>query len=123
MPETSFTPILRGAIDQVAGAVGAIFAAWDGEAVDLVAREDETEIALLAAHYGIILSHVQSAIKLFHFGEAYEIVLSHARMDLILRTVAEGYYVMIAVRGRVHLASAVKVIERAALALRKEMAA
>jgi predicted regulator of Ras-like GTPase activity (Roadblock/LC7/MglB family) len=122
MAGTVFASILQTAVDNVSGAVGAIFAAWDGEAVDLVALEDKTELAIMAAHYGVILSHVQSAIKLFHFGEAYEIVLSHARMDLILRTVSEGYYVMVAVKGRAHLATAIREVERAAAALQKEMA-
>jgi hypothetical protein len=102
--------------------VGAIFAAYDGEAVDLVAREDKYEIAILGAQYGVILSHVQSAIKLFHFGEAYEVILSHQHMDLLVRTVAEGYYVVLAVRGRAHLATAMRETARAAAALQKEMA-
>jgi predicted regulator of Ras-like GTPase activity (Roadblock/LC7/MglB family) len=121
MTLTTFTPILQAVVDRVDGAVGAIFAAWDGEAVDLVYTVDKTEMALLAAHYGVILSHVQSAIKLFHFGEAYEIVLLHDDMDLLVRTVADGYYVIIAVRGRAHLATAVREIARAAEALRQEM--
>ena len=119
---TGFALILQHAVERVEGAIGAIFAAWDGEAVDVWSTVDKHDMLLLAAHYGVILSHVQSAIKLFHFGEAYEIVLSHEHMDLLVRTVAEGYYVVIAVRGPVHLASAVREIERAAAALRQEMA-
>ena len=120
---TTFTTILEEAVHRVAGAMGAIFAAYDGEAVDLVATEDKYEMAVLGAQYGVILSHVQSAIKLFHFGLVYEIVVSHAQMDLLVRTVAEGYYVVLAVKGRSHLASAMRETARAAAALRLEMAA
>jgi predicted regulator of Ras-like GTPase activity (Roadblock/LC7/MglB family) len=119
---TAFTAILKDTIDRVDGAVGAIFAAWDGEAVDLVASEDRVEMAILAAHYGVILSHVQSAIKLFHYGEAYEMILSHSRMDLLVRAVSEGYYLVLAIRGRAHLATALRAVEQAAEALRREMA-
>ena len=119
---TTFTPILKAVVERVAGAVGAIFAAYDGEAVDLVAVEDKYEMAILGAQYGVILSHVQSAIKLFHFGEAFEVIVSHAHMDLLVRTVSEGYYVVLAVRGRAHLATAMRETARAAAALREEMA-
>jgi hypothetical protein len=119
---TSFTTILQRTVEAVPGAVGAIFAAWDGEAVDhWAARMDRDEILFLAAHYGIVLNHVQSVLHLFHFGEAEEIILHHTHMDLLVRSVSDGYYVVLAVRGQSHLATALREVGAAAIALRREM--
>lgn len=118
---TAFTPILQRAVERVPGAVGAIFADWDGEAVDLFSLAEPDELKVLGAHYGIILNHVQSALHLFHFGEAEEIILLHDGMDLLVRAVGEGYYVVLAVRGKAHLATALREVAEAALALRTEM--
>lgn len=117
---TTFTPILERAVERVPGAVGAIFADWDGEAVDHVAA-DRDSILMIGAHYGIILNHVQSALHLFHFGEAEEIILQHERMDLLVHAVGEGYYVVLAIAGDAHLATALREVAAAAAALRAEM--
>ena len=117
---TSFTDILQRAVERVPGALGAIFAAWDGEAVDVVAP-DHDQLLILAAHYGIVLNHVQSVLHLFHFGEAHEIILQHERMDLLVHAVGEGYYLLLAVGGAAHLATALREVASAATALRAEM--
>jgi hypothetical protein len=123
---TGFTAILQRAVDRVPGAVGAIFAAWDGEAVDHFASgTDRDEMLVLAAHYGIVFNHVQQALHLFHFGEAEEIILMHDRLDLLVRAVAEGYYLLLAVqhgKGQTHLATALREVDVAAVELRREMA-
>jgi len=118
---TAFTPILQQAVERVPGAVGAIFADWDGEAVDHFAAMPKDDMLLLAAHYGVLLNHVQSALHLFHFGEAEEIILHHDKLDLILRPVGRGYYVVLAVQSGVHLATALREVQVAANALRAEM--
>jgi hypothetical protein len=121
---TPFSAILRRAVERVPGAIGAIFAAWDGEAVDTFlhgasgAREDLLEIG---AHYGIILNHVQSVLHLTHFGEAEEIILQHKKVDLIVRAVDKSYYVVLAVGAGAHLATALREVLAAASALRQEM--
>jgi predicted regulator of Ras-like GTPase activity (Roadblock/LC7/MglB family) len=118
---TVFTPILRRAVDHVPGAVGAIFAAWDGEAVDHVTSASTYDMLLLAAHFGIVLNLLQSALHLFHFGEAEEVILQHTGMDLVVRSVGEGYYVVLASRAGTHLATARREVAELATALRAEM--
>lgn len=118
---SSFTPILRRAVESVPGAVGAIFAARDGESVEHFARIDDEEIKIMGAHYGIILNHVQSVLHLFHFGEAEEIVVHHDRLDLFVRAVNEGYFIVLATSQGVHLANALRELRGAAQALKGEM--
>jgi predicted regulator of Ras-like GTPase activity (Roadblock/LC7/MglB family) len=117
---TTFTSILQRVIDRVPGSVGAIFADVDGEAVDQVAT-DRREIQIIGAHYGIILNHVQSALHLFHYGSAEELIVHHGKMDLVIRAVGHGYYIVLAVEGSVHLAIALREIAACANALRAEM--
>ena len=121
MTPTPFTTILRGVVDKVPGAIGVIFADWDGEAVDSFAPGVKDDMLILAAHYGVILNHVQSALHLTHFGEAVELIVQHRKMDLIVRAIDRHYYVILAVRSGSHLATALREVVAAASALRAEM--
>jgi predicted regulator of Ras-like GTPase activity (Roadblock/LC7/MglB family) len=116
-----FTPMLQRTLEHVPGAVGAIFADWDGEAVDLVPRGSD-ELLLLGAHYGVILNHVQSALLTFHFGGAEEIVVSHERLKILVCAVGAGYYVVVALGQDGHLGLALREIRRLAAELRQEIA-
>ena len=118
---SAFSAILRRMVDKVPGAIGAIFAAWDGEAVDSFAPGVKEDMLMLGAHYGVILNHVQSALHLSHFGEAEEIIFQHQKIDLIVRAVDARYYVVLAVRAGSHLATALRETHTAASALRAEM--
>lgn len=118
---SSFAPILKRVVERVPGATGAIFAASDGEAVDVYSLGDRHELCVVGAHCGIILNHVQNVLHLFHFGEAEVITLIHDRMQLLVRAVARGYYVVVAVSGENHLATALAEIAQAAAGLKEHM--
>ena len=118
---TVFTQILRRTVEHVPGAIGAVFADWDGEAVDSFAPGTHDDMLILGAHYGVILNHVQSALHLSHFGEAEEIIVQHQKVDFILRPVDKHYYVVLAIRAGSHLATALRETLAAASALRAEM--
>lgn len=118
---TPFRAILQRAVERVPGAMGAIFADWSGEAVDLFAHRAKDDLLLLAAHYGVILNHVQSALHLTHFGEAEEIIVHHQKLDLVVRAVDRDYYVVLALGDGSHLATALREVVAAASALRAEM--
>jgi hypothetical protein len=118
---TPFKSILQRIVERVPGAVGAIFADWDGEAVDHFGSRDKENMLLIAAHYGVILKHVQAFLHLTHFGEAEEIILLHQQLELVVRAVAEDYYVVLALGAGGHLATALREVGAAASALRAEM--
>jgi hypothetical protein len=118
---TTFTPILQRALDKVPNAIAAVFAAYDGEAVDQVGSRAKYDTLLFAAHYGVVLNQVQSLLRLFHFGAAEEIVLAHDRMDFFIRAVMDGYYVLLAVQSPTHVATALREVQIAAAALKQEM--
>lgn len=118
---SAFAEILRTVVESIPGAVGGAFAAGDGEIVDAFAEGDPFEWAVLTAHYGVLMAHVQSALNTFHYGEAEILILAHDNLDILLHAVGEGYYTLVAARHPAPLALAFSSLENAADALRTEM--
>ena len=122
--KTPFRPILQRTVERVPGALGAVFADWEGEAVDSFAPEmPGDELLVIAAHYAVILNHVQSVLHLTHHGEADEVILRHGKIDLVLRAVDRHYFIALATRaeGSSHLATALREVATAVTALRAEI--
>lgn len=118
---TSFTAILRRAVDDTPDAVGGAFAAGDGEMVDAVATGDPIEWALLTAHYGVILNHLEHALGTWHFGGTEYFVVTNQRLSVLVHTVDAGYFALLAVSPTAPLAVALEQLRIAAIALREEM--
>ena len=116
-----FSVILRDAVATTPGAIGGAFAASDGEMVDSFATDDADEWAILTAHYGVVLGHIQSALHTFHYGEAEWVLIDHSNVHILVRAVAEGYYALMALSGKPPIGAALEAMERAAAALREEM--
>jgi predicted regulator of Ras-like GTPase activity (Roadblock/LC7/MglB family) len=122
MLRTPFGEILRAAVEATPGAVGGAFAACDGETVDLFTGWDSSDWKILTAHYGVVLASVQSALNTFHYGEAKLVVISHRNLDLVIRSVGEGYFALIAIEPPASLGRAMATLERASGQLQREMA-
>ncbi len=121
--KTPFTPVLEQVVSRVPGAVGAIFADREGEAIDLVWQVStlaRDELRALGAHFGIVFHQVRRALHTFHYGDPQEIILQHQRLDLVVRAVGAGYYLLLVVRNG-HLAIALREAKTAAHALAREM--
>lgn len=121
MRATVFAEILQRAVSRVPGAVGGAFAAWDGETVDAVSDRNASEWAILTAHYGVILAHIQRALHTFHFGETETVVLSHEQIDVLIQVVGDGYYALLAVAHPGSMACALRELADASSALWREM--
>ena len=117
-----FADIIREAVESTPGAIGGAFADSDGETVDLFAAADRDEWALLTAHYGIVLNFVRSALNVFHYGDAQFVLMRHTDVDVLIQAVADGYYALMAVHSPAPLGTAIACLDRAAIALREEMA-
>ncbi len=116
-----FADILRRAVEATPGAVGGAFAASDGEMVDYFARRDPLEWALLTAHYGVVLAQVQAALNTWHFGEAALLMIQHGQVSVLVQSVQEGYYALMAVGRPASLGPAMRALRQAADDLRREM--
>lgn len=118
---TPFTRILARAVEDTPGAIGGAFAAPDGEMVDFVANGDPTDLAILTAHYGVILASLEALLNTQHFGGAQYFVIENHRLDIVIHTVDDGYYAMLAMPPPAPLGCAIGALRQAALELRREM--
>jgi predicted regulator of Ras-like GTPase activity (Roadblock/LC7/MglB family) len=136
MHATPFTPILRTMLVDVPDSLGAIFADWEGEAVDQFpdprrAEDAETplpesgidtfDLRLFGAHWGVILNHVNLALRTFHYGDPQIVMLHHERLDILIQKVDARYYLLLALRPGAPLGRALRELERGVQALRVEM--
>ncbi len=118
---TSFSVILRDAVEATPRAVGGAFAAGDGELVDAFTEYATDDWAFLTAHYGVLLKHLTAAFGTWHFGGPDVVVFEHADLDVLLQPVREGYFALLAVAQPAPLAQAQVALERAVQRLRAEM--
>ena len=118
---TTFNAIMRQAVDDTPDAIGGAFAAGDGEMVGAFANGDPTEWALLTAHYGVILGHLEAALGTWHFGSTEYFVIYNQRLNVLVHTVEGGYFALLAVQPSASLAVALDSLQTAAEALRREM--
>ncbi len=116
-----FGAILREVVENTPGAIGGAFAAHDGETVDAFSTWDPIDWAVLTAHYGIVLNHVQSALHTFHYGSAHRLMFHHDELDLVIEQVSDGYFVLLAIEPPSPLALALSSIGIATAQLREEM--
>lgn len=121
-PLTAFGEILRAAVDATPGAVGAAFAASDGEMVDSFATWPADDWAILTAHYGIVLSQLHAAFGTWHHGSPSLFIVQHEKLDIVVQAVDAGYYTLLAVSDPRPLAHALLAVEKASALLKKEMA-
>lgn len=118
---TPFGEILRHAVETTPGAVGGAFAAADGEMVDSYCHHDPEHWAIVTAHYGVVLRHLESAFDTWHFGGPHYFIAQHEKLDVMVHTVAAGYFALLACEKPAPLARALSALREAAAALAKEM--
>jgi predicted regulator of Ras-like GTPase activity (Roadblock/LC7/MglB family) len=119
---TSFTPILTAAIEHTPGAMAAIFADREGEAVDQVARKlGLDDLLVFGAHYGVVLSQFAEAALRMGFGQPVEMLLQHERIDVLIQTVSDQYYVVLAVQAGSQVGRAREVLYSCVQAIKAEM--
>lgn len=116
-----FAKILRDCVEKTPRAIGGAFAAPDGEMVDFFAAGDPLELAILTAHYGVVLSNLEAAFNTWHFGGPQYFVCEHTRVDVLVHLVEDGYYALLAVEQPAPLGTALGTLTDAVVELRREM--
>jgi len=118
---TIFETILQTAVERTPRAVGGAFAAHDGEMVGSWTSGDPTEWAILTAHYGVLLGHLEAAFNTWHFGGPEFFIVEHSKIDVLVHTVDQGYFALLAVEQPAALWQALASLQYAVLELRREM--
>ena len=122
---TTFGAIMRRAVESTPGAVGGAFADSEGEMVDCFSTVDKHDWAILTAHYGVVMNHLQHVFGTWHYGGAEYFIAQHAKLDIVVCSVAHGYYALLALKehqGSAPLALALAHLRAASAELRKEIA-
>lgn len=122
---TPFRAILKRAVDATPNAVGSSFADSEGEMVDAYTPAyDQHDWAVLTAHYGVLLGHVESLFGTWHYGGPEYFIAHHAKLDVIVHTVEHGYFTLLATQrsGDDEIDTSLTHVRAAVLELKKEMA-
>jgi len=118
---STFAEILRAMVERVPGALAAVFADWEGEAVDLFGTPPPLEIQLAGAHWGVVFMLANDHLRDVGAGAVEELwVESDAGLTLI-RRVTDRYYVVLSAKQTTHLQTARRELERSAASLLGEM--
>lgn len=118
---SAFGEILKAMVERVPGAVGAVFADWEGEPVDQFAHIEPLDIQLVGAHWGVVWSQASARLGRHGLGAIEELLIEGERATVLVRLVCEGYFVVLATKREAHLATAMRELERGAATLRSEM--
>jgi hypothetical protein len=118
---TPFATIMKRAVERTPGAIGGAFADADGEMVDSFAKGDPIELAVITAHYGVILRHLAACFGTWHYGGPEYFIAVHERMEVVVYAIDAGYFALIASQQPAPLDVALESLRGAARALRVEM--
>jgi hypothetical protein len=93
--ESVFGAILRKLVEGHHEIIGAVFAAWDGETVDLYHRESDGafDVMTLGAHFGIMVRMIQNSHQKKTLGYFAEITITTERAIYIVVPVDGEYYI------------------------------
>jgi predicted regulator of Ras-like GTPase activity (Roadblock/LC7/MglB family) len=118
--EEPFARILREIVARVPGAVGAILADAEGEAVDQFAHLSTLEMRLIGAHWGVVLSQLRERLGPYA-GGMREILIEGERSIIFIRPVDDSYFIVLEAARDAHLGTAFRELDRGAARCRREM--
>jgi predicted regulator of Ras-like GTPase activity (Roadblock/LC7/MglB family) len=118
---SAFGEILQQMVERVDGAIGAVFADWEGEPVDQFAHIPPLDIQIVGAQWGVVFSTATERLAKVGAGAVEELWVEGTTAFVFVRRVTSQYYVVLAARPSVHLATALREIQRTAAQLAGEM--
>lgn len=118
---TPFAGILKRAVETTPNAIGGAFADADGEMVDSYSTIDPHEWAVLTAHYGVVMAHLNAAFGTWHFGGPEYFIAQHRKLQIVVCAVDAGYFALMAVKEPANLGLALQHLRGASVELRREM--
>jgi predicted regulator of Ras-like GTPase activity (Roadblock/LC7/MglB family) len=118
---SAFGDILQAMVERVPGAIGAVFADWEGEPVDQFAHIPPIDIQIVGAQWGVVFSSATESLSRLGAGSVDELWVEGADSFVFVRRVTAHYYVVLAARQTVHLGTALRELQSAAKRLMEEM--
>ena len=118
--ETAFAAILRRVVEATPGAVAAVFADEEGEAVDLHGEGDPLDLMLAAAHMGVLLRRLEEARKDCGVGDIGELRVSAKAAQYVTRPLGHGYQVTVILEPVATMPKLERALDEAVVHLRLE---
>lgn len=116
-----FKKILQEAVEGLPGAVGAIFADWEGEAVEQFFPGPDDDIKLLGAHQGIILNLIGEAAGESGLGPVRGVLITLDDAKIAVQPLKDGYFLVLLTRATCNGGLALRALRNAAEVLREEI--
>src|SRR5215472_6568427 len=99
-------------VERVPGAVGAVFTDWEGEPVDQFAHIPPLDIQLVGAQWGVVFLQASERLGRHGLGRAEELLIEGERALVIVRSVTDKYFVVLATQREAHLGTALRELAR-----------
>ncbi len=117
---TVFASVLELLVDSCPGAVGAVFADEEGEAVDFFGPGDPDDIKLIAAHMGVLISSLYRCAAIARTGKLLELRIKAKDGQFVTRSIGHGYQVTVILKSTASLPKLEAAFDRALVAIRVE---
>ena len=118
----SFKNELSALVQSVPGALGAILADWEGEAVDQVSRMDDYQLKVIGAHKGVILTNLREVVKRLQGDSLREILITTEKNQTLILPVTDDYFLVLLLEKEGLLGRALFEARRCLEILKKEIA-
>jgi len=95
--------IVNQLVASTPGALAAILADWEGEAVVIATRRGgDYEIKFIGAHHGLLLDRSRELTRRLMIGEPREICFQARDFNILTAPVNKEYYLVLTLEARVH---------------------
>jgi predicted regulator of Ras-like GTPase activity (Roadblock/LC7/MglB family) len=118
---SAFGDLLQQMVERVPGAVGAVFADWEGEPVDQFAHIPPIDIQIVGAQWGVVFNGATESLARLGAGAVEELWVEGEETCVFVRRVTAQYYVVLATQRSVHLGTALRELAATARRLLEEM--
>ncbi|WP_027716416.1 roadblock/LC7 domain-containing protein [Desulfuromonas sp. TF] len=117
----SFKTLLGELVFKVPGALGAILADWEGEAVDQSGHLADYELKVIGAHKGVILQNLREVVGRLEDDQVREIVVTTEKVQTVIMPVTPDYFLVLTLNRDDVLGRALFEARRCVALLKKEI--
>ncbi len=115
-----YLSLLKKLLEQAEGAVGAGFADYEGETVQLAGQLDDFEHRVLLAWQGILLEDIKK-IHQTYLSPPEMVILKYQHRTLLIKPLKDSYYLVLTLAHAKYLSKAIQCLKDMARALELDM--
>jgi len=116
-----FKKLLGELVSRVPGAMGAVLADWEGEAVDQSGHLNDYELKVIGAHKGVILQNLREVVGRLEDDHVREIVVTTEKVQTVVMPVTPDYFLVLTLNRDDALGRALFESRRCVALLREEI--